>query len=434
MLPAIVVVGVLYLVGSRGLSDPLTALAAAVATAIALIATLRVAPIFVAWLVPASMCAFLPLPIQHYEALVLLLAGLMILKARSTTGLRAMEWSTIEWAYAAFLATTLLGVLFGLNVWRAMATLKVYVIGFVGFEVARRAARDLGRKALLWGPVLFMIITAAMLGVRVLQLGVPGFKSVLLRTYVTHLPWGTSNFVAAVQVLCMPALALLIRLTSARSAGRWFAVLAMVGTLGSMLITSSRGGFVLSTIYLATLSYRLRRSLPLALLVGGAFVVGVVATPFGQAMLTRFTNNQNLDSIVFRARIWQAAWERGATHLPFGVGIGQGVLQADRLQIMDPHDFLLTLFSENGPLTVVAWLVVLITLWRRAGRLGDSPDDSAASRALRATLMLSFFNCLFEPTFSSNLYFLLFWWILGIIEAMKGAVRRAAKTAQPATT
>lgn len=404
----------------RGITDPWVAgFAIATFSAVVLIA-LHTAPLLLLWVVPLSMSVFLYSPVLHYEVLVVVLAISIVIARREGVARRTAHWDPVERAFLFFVVSTFLSVLVAANLWRFGGTWKIHLIGLLGFEVARRGARRYGREAMLWGPAIFMLITALMLMTRASTSGIPGFRSIQERSFLSELPWGQSNYVAAVTVLCTPGMLLLTRLSPTRSVRQVLAYGILAVSLGAMLVTSSRGGFVLSTAYLLSQSVRLRRSsLPALgmLLVGAATLI---LSPFGQATLERFTNWQSTHSILFRFAMWAATWQRGMTHLPLGVGTGQGIIQQDLLAWMDPHNYLLTLFSESGPLAVIAWVGLMVVVVRSTGgvraRLGED-----ATRVLHATVALGFINSMFEPTFTGNLYFLLFWWLIGTLES--GALR-----------
>jgi hypothetical protein len=404
---------VLFAVGFLGLLHPLSLTAVVLAGATALVLALLNVPILVLWLVPLSMAAYAYLPVMHYEILVLLLAaGLLLQAARSPGGFR-LALQPIEWCYALFLLAVLLSVVNATNLWRFGGGVKIYVVGLIGFEVARRGAARFGREALLWGPLLFVALTSAMLTLRIAQSGVPSFRSSELRSYLTQLPWGSSNYVAAVIVLCMPAMVYVIRVASGWR--RWAAAGILTWGLATMLLTVSRGGFVLSVAYLGALLLRTRRSLWIALGVAAAAAAVLLLTPPGHAITERFTDARSMESVLWRTLSWRLAWARGLRHLPFGIGAGQGLYaRGDLLGSADPHNFLLTLFSEDGVLGVLTWLAVLAALWQAQRRLGSAAESKYVGSAMRATLVLVFFNMMFEPTMTGTLYHLLFWWLMGI--------------------
>jgi hypothetical protein len=152
----------------------------------------------------------------------------------------------------------------------------------------------------------------------------------------------------------------------------------------------------------------------------------VLLTPAGTVVLQRFQDPQGIYSVGARWEVWKAAWERGISHLPLGVGHGQGRIQGDELADIDPHNFLLTLFSEGGPLALAAWLLLLYSVWQRGRLLSQTPGGENAAQSLRLLVVLGFLNSLFEPTFSGSLYYTLFWWSVGVLDESEPA------TAQPA--
>ena len=415
--PALVVGLVLFAIGLLGVLHPLSLTAVVLAGAAALVLALMNMPILVLWLVPLSMAAFIYLPVMHYEILVLLLAGGLLLQAARQPVRLRLALQPIEWRYGLFLLALLPSVVNATNLWRFGGMVKIYVMGLIGFEVSRRAAARFGREALIWGPLLFVALTSAMLTLRIGQSGVPSFRSLELRTYLTQLPWGSSNYVAAVIVLCMPAMVYVIRVASGWRRGA--AVGVLTWSLATMLLTVSRGGFVLSVAYLGPLLLRSRRSLWIAIGVAAAAVAVLALTPPGRAIAERFTNASSTESILWRMLIWKLAWARGLRHLPLGIGAGQGLGdRGDLLGPADPHNFLLTLFSEDGVLGVLTWLSVFAALWHTQRRLCSSPESMHVGGAMRATLVLVFINMLFEPTMTGNLYHMLFWWLMGIYYGM----------------
>ncbi len=429
LVPPTAVVQGLFVLGTRGSRDPLAIAFFTLIAVPALALTIARVPLLLLWLIPVSMSVFYYAPVLHYEGLVLLVSLLLGLSAIHRFQLEKLRLEAIELRYLLFICTALPGIFFATSLWRFGATTKIYILGLLAYEVARRGAARFGGAAMLWGPTAFAALTALMLVGRALGSGVPGFKAVLLRVYLTNLSWGTSNYVAAVLVLLLPTLVLLVRSTQHNRLAHIGAALALVGTLGSILMTTSRGGAVLAGAYLAWLAARARRSVGPTIVVAASLAVVMLATPFGQGLAHRFTSTQGFDSIVFRWFIWQAAFHRGITHLPFGVGAGQGLIQADRMMEMDSHNFLLTLFSEMGPLAVLAWLWLFAALWDAARRATSEEASREFGTAMKATIALAFANMLFEPTLTGNLYHLLFWWLIGIFRGSVVAARRSVAQA-----
>jgi O-antigen ligase len=159
-------------------------------------------------------------------------------------------------------------------------------------------------------------------------------------------------------------------------------------------------------------------------------LAGAMFTPLGHGLMLRFTDARSLESVFARVLIWQAAWQRGVSHLPFGVGVAQGLVTHDSLLATDPHNYLLTLFSEMGIPGLLLWLWLFAALWSAGRGLRAHPGSHEVGTALLATLAIAFFNMQFEPTLAGGLYHLLFWWLVGIYYAEGPA--EASRAAQPA--
>jgi O-antigen ligase len=415
VVPALTAVAALSVVGLLGLRSPLALMILGPVALASMALLLRAAPVLLFWSVPASMYWFTYMPLMHYEFLALLCAAFTLISSPLRVRADRLRIPALEGRYLLFLLALLPGLLVAISPWRFFAAFKLFALGLVGFEAARRGARRLGHEALLWGPAIFMAISSGMMLMKVAASGIPGFKSAALRSYLSEMPWGGSNYVAAVMVLCLPAMVLLARTSPAHGWRRRTAVAITALTLAALLVTSSRGGFALAAGYLVLLAVHNRRSLIPVAGAAVAFGFAVFATSVGQGMLGRFSSARSWDSAGFRVMIWQSAFERGWSHLPFGVGAGQGLIQEDRLQQIDPHNFLLQLFSESGPIAIVLWLWLIAAVWSRAVRIRRDPATPALGDAALGTVALMFLNMLFEPTMSGNVYHLLFWWIVGIL-------------------
>jgi len=436
VVPALAVSALLLVVAMGWALNPLALLVLGPALVLACAFVFQASPILLYWLVPVSMVLDFKRPVQAYDVLVLLLAIATLLAARSRMRLADVRLQPIEWRFLLLMAlffTTLLGPF---SPRQFLYVIKLYSVSLLAFEAARWAVPRMGRASLAWGPVLFCGVTTLELLARLRASGIPTFKSVVLRTYITDLSWGTSNYVAAVLVLCVPMVMFLLR-GLPPGGRRSLASAILAGTLGSLLLTFSRGGFVLAAGYFLLQGVRLRRGNWIAIAVSIAAAAVLALSPVGQGLLGRFTSVQGVDSALYRVTIWRAAFERGLAHLPFGVGAGHGVLQNDRLAQIDPHNYPLTLFSETGPLGLVAWLWMFAALWGAARRLRDDPSTRHAGRTMRATLVLAFVNSLFEPTFPGYLYQTLFWWIAGTLHGagppadLPGRAAGTAATAPP---
>jgi len=384
-------------------------------------------PVLLFWACPVLVILPLYLPVLPYELVIVLLSIPLVVTALSDGLARAPRLDPVQWRYGLFLLLLLPGAAGVESWWRYAGQLKMFGVGWLAFELTRRAVPRFGREALLWGPALFCGATFAQLVVAVAQSGVPMFKSVEMRTTVSDLGWGHANGIPSTMLLCAPATLLLVQITPPRSWRRLAALAALVSPFLASLFVAARGPFLLAAGYLIAVAVRFRRSWWLGLVVALLVLTPLLWTPMGQGLLERFTNGHALESTLFRVNSWQVAWQRGATHLPWGLGAGQGIVQNDVLLDEDPHNFALTLFSEDGPLATLAWFWMMWVLWRAAGRMRLGADTRAAGTALRGTLALGLLNAMFDPTLKGNQMYHLFWWNLGLLEA--GFLRLSAPEA-----
>lgn len=382
-------------------------------------------PVLLFWLVPLSMVFFVSHWIEPNDVLLVMLAVVGLLATRVRW--RKVRLEPVEWRFLLFIAALATTFFVPFVPRRLLYAVKLSTFGLLAFEVARFAARRYGRTAVAWGPALFAAVTAAMIVQRGASMGVGALMNNDLRGLTSELPWGRSNYVAAVLVLCLPAILFLVRSPVQDRLRRALALVVLIASIGAILVTTSRGGLLLSAAFLLGTGLRFRRG-GWAALLGVSLVLGILLlTPLGQFLVERFTSSRGISSAIARPLTWGWAFQRGVTHLPFGVGAGQGVIQPDRLGNADPHDYYLTLFSEGGPLALALWLWIMAALWQKSRALSRRPGTEDAGDALRGTVALAGLNSLFEPTFPGGLYYTLFWWLAGTFYA-------ADRTAAPPST
>jgi hypothetical protein len=421
----VLVVALLLAVSTLGPTSPggLAILALAGGTLLTL--ALRSAPLLLVWAVPVSMCFFVYLPLLHFEALTLLLFGIGAIPRLRTARLKDLKLDAVQWKWLLLLLAMLPGYLAVVNQWRFFGTLKMYVVGWIGFELARRLSRTFGREAVLWGPAFFCLITTAQVVVQIVRSGVPAFKVVAMRTAVTDLGWAHANGVASALIVCTPALMYLVRISAPGSWRRSLAISGVVSVLVTSLLVAARGPFLIIIGYFLATMIRLKRSAVAALAGVGVVALLLAFSPIGQGLVERFTGPEVLMSAFFRVQAWDVAYHRGVEHFPWGIGAGQGQMQNDELLDEDPHNYLISLFSEVGLPATLIWLWLFATLWKRGARLRARRETALVGRALVGTLGISLINALFDPTLISNTIHLLFWWVLGALEAGQGGPETA---------
>jgi hypothetical protein len=235
--------------------------------------------------------------------------------------------------------------------------------------------------------------------------------ALLRRPEVTHLGWGTANYVAGLLLLFAPSVLMLaLRGTRAQRFAAWgvFAVVSAV-----QFIVASRAALLLFVVGTLVLLVRLtRRARPWIALGWLAAVAGMLATPLGSAFLSRLESLRDLGSMTIRLWYFREAWTRLLENLPWGLGLWQGYGHPDRLQGIDPHNFWLLVGGDLGLPGLLLWTLVLVVVARRTRALRVDAPGREQAYTLMLTLVVANLHTLVEPTFQGAHYQLLFYWIV----------------------
>jgi hypothetical protein len=247
--------------------------------------------------------------------------------------------------------------------------------------------------------------------VRSLSTGFSATQALLHRAQVTHLGWGTANYVATLLLLCGPFLLWLVLRGAPRErvlAGIAFALVTVV-----QFVVASRAAtvlFVLGSIVQLVLAAR-RHRLWVGL-AGVAIVAALVVSPLGAGLMSRMVNLRELGSMTIRIWYFREAWSRLLEHLPWGMGLGQGYANPDRLHGIDPHNYWLLVGGDLGIPGLLLWagvLVAMIRAWRAVR--SDAPGRELAFTML-LTIVIGNLHTLVEPTFQGGQYQLVFLWVV----------------------
>ena len=286
------------------------------------------------------------------------------------------------------------------------------LVGWATLWVAYRLARLVSRR---WFE-LSLIAGATSLAVTALVRRVTsGFTEVQLGTRATgtNFGWGTANYIATILLVLSP----MILNLALRSRERWLKAIAWpclsLIALMQMIIASRAATILFFAGTLVQMGGSRRRGRWLAILGTAGALGGLLATPFGQSLLARFTAPKDLGSIVIRMWYFRDAWRRVTDNLPWGIGLNQGLVYPDHLAYNDPHNYWLAVGSELGVLGVLGWLVVLVLLWRRIGAVVSTPGWEHEGRALQIAFWLSQLHTLVEPTFQGPHYQFIHFWVMG---------------------
>jgi O-antigen ligase len=106
-------------------------------------------------------------------------------------------------------------------------------------------------------------------------------------------------------------------------------------------------------------------------------------------------------------------WRRLLDNLPWGLGLGQGYVNPDKLQGTDPHNYWLVVGGDLGVPGILLWLALLIVIARGLSRIASTPRWRPYGRALQISFWMSQFHSLVEPTFQGTQYLFIFFWVIG---------------------
>ena len=376
------------------------------------IAALSTAPQILIVLIPA----LLPSPILAYvfawEILLIGLALLIALHGWRTRAAWLFELSTLERFLILYTAWALVSWFWSPDLKTYLLGARRLLLGLATFWVALRLPRIASRAWFDEGLIAASVALAGAALARYLTSGFTDAQAMMRRSESTNLGWGTANFIATILLLLSPVLISIAMQERAR--GRLGAAFAAMLTAAMQMIIASRAAAVLyigGTLF-QVVRLRNRRELWLAL---GAIaaLAGMLASPAGQALLFRFTSLRELGSMTIRIWYLREGWARMIEHLPFGMGLGQGYANADKLQGTDPHNFWLVVGGDLGIPGLILWATILVLLWRAISRFDTTPQWRDRGRAILIAMTLGHLHTLVEPTFQGTQYAFVFFWLLG---------------------
>ena len=358
-------------------------------------------------LIPAPMLLFL----FSWEAALLALAALLLLHGWRTRAPWLRNISPVEAAFVLWLVWALFTGCWSEDARSYLIGVRKMLMSLCTIWVAMRLPAIASRRWFDAGIISVASLLSLLTILRFMTTGLSAEESALRRPSVTDLGWGRSNYLAAMLVLCTPSLLRL--LVRGRGRERWLAGVAMGLVTTVQLIVASRAAAALFLV--GTLSYLLFAFPKVRLRVFAGFattVTLVLMSPLGEGLLSRMFNLRELGSMTIRIWFFREGWVRMLDHLPWGMGLWQGFKNADKLQGLDPHNFLLLIGGDLGipGLLLWGWLnFVIARAWWRTRVDGPSRDQS---NALLLTLVLANVNSWVEPTFTGPQFNLLFYWIL----------------------
>ena len=403
----------------------------ALAAPLATLAVLWWAPWLPILLTPAlipfpQFSVLFPFEMAFFASLVLVLLHLQ--RTRSV-------WRTsthpAELANAAFVAWALFTGFWAFDGLHLFLGVRRMLIGLLAGAVALRLHAVVPRRVWEASMLCGGIAIAGTALARAVGSGLSASQALFHRSSATDLGWGTANYIATLLLLIGPV-ALALAFSGRSAAMRGLAWLTLVLGLAVQMLVASRAAAALYLIgLLLQVLFGLRRRARWAglLALTGMFTLSL-ATPFGQGLLARFTNLRDLGSMVIRIWYLREGWIRTLDHLPFGLGLNQGIPYPDKLAGTDIHNHWLVVASELGLPGVLLWLAVLVMIFRGLRELRRIPDLAGLALGLMTAFWLGLLHSLVEPTFQGVQYQYLWFWLmfgaLGYGMAGRSAPPRAA--------
>ena len=397
------------------------------------LATLYLAPQALVVLTPT----LIPLPyLAHvfpYEMSLLVLALVVVMLGWRRRANWLFQLGRLEIALIAFM-TWAFSTAFWCQDWpHYLLGVRRLAMAFLALWTASRLAHLVPRRWFELGLLLGTVTLALAALTRYLTTGFSSQRAALQRASATDLGWGTANFIATLLLLMAPVL-LHLALHADRPWNRALAWFAIPLVAAMQVLIASRAALLLfmSGLLVQAVGSRSNRRL-IGVVVAGIAII--LMGPWSTGFFARFTNLRELGSVAIRVWYFRETWRRTESAFPLGIGLGQGWSYPDHLNIYDPHNYWLVLSSELGVLGVLAWIVVLVMLWRRIRALDWDRSHRLPGWALQISFWLAQLHTQVEPTFQGIQYQFLFFWLMGGYLGYGAASGAAAsETARPAST
>lgn len=306
-----------------------------------------------------------------------------------------------------------------------LITVRYFIFWFLSFLVVFNVLKE---KKWLEIKRFLQIITLGMLLISLQLLWYAylyGFFELADRP-IFNTPVGPSVLVTAIIVFLMP---LSLGFILIKGKVKFGVVKKIFHTLNLLIATTAAFfplgkaeilGFLAGFIYLA-------KKISAQILIGLLALSGVVLVIFPKIFILLVQRFQNFfvdSTTIYRIREIEGFFEIFRTHPWLGVGAGNLKVY---IQYYLPYRFLsdAAIFIENilgeqgilGLIIIILLVYSLIVILRRINSKIKTPEEKVMLLALKACLVVSVVNGLFEATFVNLFYGIIFWMIIGAIIA-----------------
>lgn len=352
--------------------------------------------------------------VYSYEVLIFVCAvGLAMIgwRRRASWLMRLDPIEVVLWMLVAWAAFTFFWCR---DTWWWMFGVRKIAMCGLSLWVALRMTRFVNPDLLLLGvPAGACALSIATVARALSQGGIDMIATHNLRRSSTDLGWGAANYIAALLSLMLPT-GIHMAMAGRRKLYRIVGWASIPLTASVVTIAASRGGALLVVAVALFAIFRSKIKPWMAMLSAAIMFALLLTGPGAKLLLERFTNVEDMSSIVVRFMYWRVAWVRLTDHWPWGMGLNQGYGYLDRLYTEDPHNYWLVLGSELGAMGLILWITFLVLLWMRISRIEKNPQSQLEGRAMQLTFGIAMLNLIFEPTFQGLQYSALFYWIMGV--------------------
>jgi hypothetical protein len=347
-----------------------------------------------------------------YEIVLLVLFTLVVTRLLRNARVAEARPNSVEVAVVLFFAWAAFTGLWCQDLWWYAFNVRRLAIGVVALWTAWRLGAWIGLDDMMLGTCVGALALASATLLRTLSAGLPLLGHRVLRTAMTDLGWGSSNFVSALLVLMAPSV-LRVAVRDSRQLARITAWVTLPLIALVIAVSGSRGGALLVLLSSALLALGARVSRRQLWLTLPIILTLLLVGPAGPILVARFTHPDEYTSALSRLRLAQIGWQRLIDHFPWGMGLGQGLHYRDELYGVDPHNHLLSVGSELGVPGLFLWCAIVVQIWKRVTPFIRGGSAGFEGMALRLALIISQVNAMFEPTFVGLQYQFLFYWIIG---------------------
>lgn len=330
--------------------------------------------------------------------------------------------------FMAFLASALFNPL---DVFKSLAAIKVYCVGFLFYALARRKPPALVTLS-LWGATVGVLLLYDYLrswGDLISTRNIVAVKDEVAITL------GRSNYVASVLLMLMPLSIAAFAIESGKR--RWLSAGCCIVMISGLASTLSRGamaaGFVglamcLPLVFRAGLKFKHALASTVALALVYFLLPSDILSANVQLYELKFANSDQR-----RIDLMREAWLDFEDNPVLGVGPGQlatwvklhGVENA--IPGMNAHNLVLNAFGEMGILGGVPLLLIvgllLVRAWRNAWNL-KTPLAVALCVAFTAALL----HNMVEASFEGEEFQIIFWTVAALIQRASDCSQSDAET------